>query len=373
MLPADREDMRRRALLSAVTASSLAGIGGCIGVIGGGNQGSCTAPSADDLNSLLPEGDDQFTGQYATSVGLDGLGTDSYVAGQYTGPDGEPNGMVVAEYDSNDEAQNNRSWVAAKAELPATGYVVAGRFVVAVDAQSEELARALMRASSFGDACAAQLTFVEATGGRTDEKSTTGTDRTTTTRTTTETDVTSPRGSKAVEYDIKNGNAKLTTGEKLRFDAPWTLDTLVRYPESIQPSNYAVRFGSGGGGFIGGSAANLGIGLNVSDAGSETRRRATAKIGGELVGQSQTIEQILRADTWYRVRARHGGDGQYRLKLWPASTSEDDAYVATSRGDPPETTADEKLPLRVFGGREKGSVRIQTAYLDYRTDAAADG
>lgn len=185
-------------------------------------------------------------------------------------------------------------------------------------------------------------------------------------------DVTSPRGSRALQYGIEWGSATATTGEKLRFDAPWTLDTMVRYPGAVQPSFYAIRFGSGGGGFFGGSDANLSINLSISEEGSEARRRATAAINGSLVEQVQQIEQILRADTWYRIQARHQGGGTYRLKLWPASDSEESAATAISEGSPPETTADNTLPLRIHSARPKGPATVQTEYTDYRTDAAAD-
>lgn len=184
-------------------------------------------------------------------------------------------------------------------------------------------------------------------------------------------DVTSPRGSSALQYSIEWGNATATTGEKLRFDAPWTLDTMVRYPGAVQPSFYAIRFGSGSGGFFGGSDANLGVNLSISEEGSESRRRATADINGSLVEQAQQIEQILRADTWYRIRARHEGGGTYRLKLWPASDSEESAATAISEGSPPETSADNTLPLRIHSLRPKGAVTVQTEYIDYRTDGAA--
>ena len=185
-------------------------------------------------------------------------------------------------------------------------------------------------------------------------------------------DVTSPRGSSALQYSIEWGNATVTTGKKLRFDAPWTLDTMLRYPGAVQPSFYAIRFGSGGGGFLGGSDANLGVNLNISEEGSEARRRATAAINGSLVEQAQQIEQILRADTWYRIRARHQGGGTYQLKLWPAAEGEESAATAISEGSPPETSVDNTLPLRIHGLRPKGPVTVQTEYIDYRTDAAAD-
>lgn len=187
------------------------------------------------------------------------------------------------------------------------------------------------------------------------------------------TGVTSPRGSRALQYDIEAGSATVTTGEKLRFDAPWTLDTMIRFPGAVQPASYAIRFGSGesGGLLGGGSAANLGINLNTTGEGSEARRRATVGINGSLVDRAQQIEQILRADTWYRIQARHRGGGTYQIKLWPASDDEANADIAISEGSSPGTTADNTLPLRIYGVRSKNTVTIQTEYIDYRTDAAA--
>lgn len=182
-------------------------------------------------------------------------------------------------------------------------------------------------------------------------------------------DLTEPIDTKALEYDINWGIARATTGKKLRFDAPWTLDTKLRFPKKVQPCRYTIRFGKGTGGLFGADPSV--IYLNVKEQGSNANRRSSIGVSGKLINDGQSIDKILRADTWYRLRARHQGDGTYSVSWWPASDSRDNAATAVARGEVPETTPENELPLRMTGSREKGSTRIQTAYINYRTDAAS--
>jgi len=395
-------------MLAVLGSASVTTVAGCTGGDGGsGAEGSCSPPSTDDLQSLFPSDTDTFSGQYGTSMGVDGIGTDDYFFGRYTDSDGGANGMLIAKYSSQSEAESDVQAALSGGTEPATGYLVSGQYLVLVDAQSRELGRALVQESELDSGCASQLTFDAETTG-TGGGTTTETEGPTETETETETptpepvessfsdgwedgnykenpiwfvetgggnievvDVESPRGAKALEYDIENGNATVKTNDKLRFDAPWTLDTMIRFPSEIRPSSYRIRFGSGSSGF-GGSNANLNIGVEIKDDGSKSRRQANASISGQLVNDKQNIEKVLRADIWYRIQVRHQGDGTYQLKLWPASDSVENATTAISKGAMPQTTEENQLPLRINGRRPKAKTTVQTEFISYRTDAAAD-
>lgn len=153
--------MRRRRLLATLAGTSITGVAGCIGgVFGNQGQSSCSVPSTDNLQSLFPSDSDRFSGQFGTSGGLGDIGAEDYFVGRYEGPNGGTHDMVVAEYPSQTEAEENREAVLSKAEFPATGYLVVGQYLVVVDGQSRETARGLVAESDLGDGCASELTFV---------------------------------------------------------------------------------------------------------------------------------------------------------------------------------------------------------------------
>jgi outer membrane protein assembly factor BamB len=163
------------AVLGSVGATTIAGCSGGNGDGNGGGQASCTAPSTDDLQSLFPSDSDTFTGRFGTSEGVSGLGTGTYFAGRYEGPDGNSNDLLIAKYSSQSDAESNLDAVTSKGEFPATGHLVVGQYIVLADAQSQQLARELVRASTLDDGCAAQLTFGSAGNGSSDEEQSTKT------------------------------------------------------------------------------------------------------------------------------------------------------------------------------------------------------
>lgn len=178
--------MRRRKVLATLAGAGIATIAGCSGGDNGSNDGnngssggstttptesgtggtgSCV-PAADDLASLLPAGGDLFEKGREASTGLS-IGTDTYVVGRYETADGAMVDMLVAEYSSTDEASSSVSSVRSASENAVMGTLVDGRYIVAVDAPSPEIGRALVQESEVS--CASQLSFGSAGGGSTDE------------------------------------------------------------------------------------------------------------------------------------------------------------------------------------------------------------
>lgn len=167
--------MRRRKVVAVLGSTGLAAVAGCGGGGDGGDggdgggdpQGSATTggggtdpagcvPATDSLSALLPRDADMFALQREASTGLE-LGTETYVVGRYQTGGGATVDLLVAEYGSGDAAAGDESTVRQLRENAVIGTFVSGRYVVAVDAPSPEVGRALVRASPVS--CADRLSF----------------------------------------------------------------------------------------------------------------------------------------------------------------------------------------------------------------------
>ena len=297
--------MRRRRALALVGGVGVSTLAGCsIGGSGIGAQGSCSTPSTDDLQSLFPSNTDTFSGQYGTSMGVDGIGTDDYFFGRYTDSDGGANGMLIAKYSSQSEAESDVQAALSGGTEPATGYLVTGQYLVLVDAQSRELGRALVRESELDSGCASQLSFSEP-----DSESNTPTSDESTT------------GSKEQVAPLGFESGDVTAWKK----APWSTNGIEITRSTVRSGSYAGKVVGQGAGSrsvspITADGSVVPFSVRSSNAGGETSilletdKRSSgnvvANIGifdGQLAykdGSNIKSLQPAESGTWYDIAAR---------------------------------------------------------------------
>lgn len=145
----NRSPVNRRRLLATLGAASVAGLAGCQGSVSDTGE-SCSEPSTDDLQSLLPEGDSNFEQRAGDPPSAPNA--QSSVGQMYQGELGRY-GFIVAKYESESAAQDDTgNLFSGRDNVGTVGYVVVGPYTFAANAWpgggGESEVRNLLAASS---------------------------------------------------------------------------------------------------------------------------------------------------------------------------------------------------------------------------------
>jgi hypothetical protein len=149
--------VRRRAVLGTLAGAATIGTAGCLGVLGGeSSDGPCDTPSTNDVDSLLPDLNEDYSAQQKVNSGLP-TGTNNWVAQVITGTDGSQFAFVVGKYESSSAAEDGASSLVDQATTT-PAYVVTGNYLFFVDGAgtNESIQELLAMAPPLGSDCVAE-------------------------------------------------------------------------------------------------------------------------------------------------------------------------------------------------------------------------
>lgn len=144
----ERRDVLKSA--SAVAAASTVGLAGCSGILGGG----CSKPK-DDFEDSLPDSDD-YEEQGDPEAGEGSEDTEEAIFASYAGPDDEFYFFSIAEFSSEDAAEEGTEQVSEGSgeSEGASGYIRVGKYIYAAGGPGEDELEEFMKASpTISDGC----------------------------------------------------------------------------------------------------------------------------------------------------------------------------------------------------------------------------